>query len=190
MLRMNDIDSVIALFRSILNGDEKAFKKFFIKFYPILCSYANQFVDLDKSKDIVQDVMIWIWENRENINVESSPISYLLTAIRNNCLKYLKRDMLKYDILEKLYEDSDSPYDNPDFYILEELTAKLNEALEKLPENYRVAFVKNRFDNKTYKEIADELNVSSKTVDYRIQQALKILRVELKDYLPLLIAIL
>lgn len=98
--------------------------------------------------------------------------------------------MLKYDILEKLFDGSDCPYDDPDFYLLEELTAKLNDALERLPHNYKEAFVKNRFDNMTYKEIADELNVSTKTIDYRIQQALKILKVELKDYLPMLIGII
>lgn len=72
---------------------------------------------------------------------------------------------------------------------MEELTQKIEEALEKLPQTYREAFVWNRIDGKTYNEIATILGVSSKTVDYRIQQALKSLRFELKDYLPLLIAL-
>ena len=59
-------------------------------------------------------------------------------------------------------------------------------ALSKLPEDYRKAFEMNRFDDFTYKEIADKLNVSEKTIAYRISQALKILRIELKDYLSLL----
>ncbi len=59
-----------------------------------------------------------------------------------------------------------------------------------LPENYRQAFEMNRFQDMTYKEIASHLNISSKTVDYRIQQALKILRIKLKDYMPLLIGLL
>ena len=64
---------------------------------------------------------------------------------------------------------------------------KLLPAIWSEPESYRVAFEMHRFQNKTYQEIAEELNISSKTVDYRIQQALKQLRKELKDYLPLLL---
>ena len=64
---------------------------------------------------------------------------------------------------------------------------KKQSALEALPSNYREAFEMNRFQKLTYKEIASQLNVSSKTVDYRIQQALKQLRIDLKDYLPLIL---
>ena len=80
-------------------------------------------------------------------------------------------------------------YEDPDFYVVEELARNIEAALSRLPESYREAFEMNRFQNLTYNEIAEKLNVSSKTVDYRIQQALKLLRVELKDYLPLLMAL-
>ena len=82
--------------------------------------------------------------------------------------------------IQELFED-------PDFYIIDELTQKIEKAILNLPESYRIAFEMHRFQNKTYQEIAEELNISSKTVDYRIQQALKQLRKELKDYLPLLL---
>ena len=70
--------------------------------------------------------------------------------------------------------------------MVDELTEKIEDAIQALPETYREAFVKNRFEQKTYHEIARELNVSAKTVDYRISQALKQLRVALRDYLPIL----
>ena len=88
-----------------------------------------------------------------------------------------------------MYENQQSQYEDPDFYIVEELTRNIENALSRLPETYREAFEMNRFQSMTYNEIAEKLNVSSKTVDYRIQQALKLLRVELKDYLPLLMAL-
>ncbi|WP_373822510.1 sigma-70 family RNA polymerase sigma factor, partial [Bacteroides heparinolyticus] len=69
------------------------------------------------------------------------------------------------------------------------LTQKIEDALKKLPEKYREAFVLNRIEGKTYNEIAATLGVSSKTIDYRIRQALKCLRDELKDYLPLLLTL-
>ena len=75
----------------------------------------------------------------------------------------------------------------PDYYQLEELRENIRRAVEELPELYREAFEMNRFENRTYKEIAEELGISAKTVDYRIQQSLKILRVKLNDYLPLIL---
>lgn len=72
-----------------------------------------------------------------------------------------------------------------DYYNSKELLDTLKKTLDKLPESYRKAFIQHRFGGLSYKEIAKENGVSPKTIDYRIQQALKILRVELKDYLPL-----
>lgn len=72
---------------------------------------------------------------------------------------------------------------------LNELSKQLRKALDELPESYRKAFVMHRFKGMNYKEIADLLEVSQKTVAYRIQQALKLLRIKLKDYLPLLLLI-
>ena len=77
-----------------------------------------------------------------------------------------------------------------DFYQLKELTKRIEEAVAALPESYRQAFVMHRFRDMSYKEIAETLGVSPKAVDYRIQQALKQLRIDLKDYLPLLLPLL
>lgn len=81
-------------------------------------------------------------------------------------------------------------FETPDFYVLNELAIKFQEALDQLPESYREAFVMHRFNNKNYKEIAAELGVSQKTVEYRISQAIKLLKVHLKDYLPLLLILI
>ena len=80
--------------------------------------------------------------------------------------------------------------DDTNFYLIEELTIRIQEAVETLPESYKEAFVMHRFKNMSYKEIAEILGVSPKTIDYRIQQALKQLRKELKDYLPFLLPLL
>lgn len=69
---------------------------------------------------------------------------------------------------------------------MEELMVKIEKAVMRLSESYRITFEMSRYQDKTYKEIAKELNVSIKLVEYRIQQALRLLRVELKDYLPLI----
>ena len=69
-------------------------------------------------------------------------------------------------------------------YDAEELKKRIQEAIESLPEQYKEAFVMHRFSDRTYSEIASKYNVSPKTIDYRIQQSLKILRKKLSEYLP------
>ena len=170
------------LFQKIQAGDVKAFDTLFMRYYPLLCAYAKQYVDFYDGQEVVQDVMVWFWENRNMQVIESSPKNYLFKAVKNRCLTLINRNELKQQIVNTLYAD-------PDFYVVEELTRNIEAALSRLPESYREAFEMNRFQNMTYNEIAQKLNVLSKTVDYRIQQALKLLRVELKDYLPLLMAL-
>ena len=177
------------LFEKIQAGDVKAFDILFMRYYPLLCAYAKQFVDFDDGQEIVQDVMVWFWENSSMQVIESSPKNYLFRAVKNRCLTLISRNELKQRVVSSMYENQQSQYEDPDFYIVEELTRNIENDLSRLPETYREAFEMNRFQSMTYNEIAEKLNVSSKTVDYRIQQALKLLRVELKDYLPLLMAL-
>lgn len=179
-----------SLFQYLTKGDEKAFDVLFLKYYPSLCAYARQFVEYDDGQEIVQDVMVWLWENREMHTFEISPKSYLFKAVKNRCLTLISRNEIKQRIVNTLYDDQQLQYEDPDFYIVEELSRKIEEALQRLPNSYREAFEMNRFQHLTYSEIANQLNVSSKTVDYRIQQALKLLRVDLRDYLPILLAII
>jgi RNA polymerase sigma-70 factor (ECF subfamily) len=177
----------VILFESLQEGDKKAFDRLFLKYYPRLCAYARQFVDFSDAEEVVQDVMVWFWENRLMQVFEVSLKSYLFKAVKNRCITLINRNELRKKIMDKVHKDMENVYDDPDFYVVEELTCKIEEALQSLPATYREAFELNRFYQMSYKEIARQLNVSSKTVDYRIQQALKILRVKLKDYLSLLL---
>lgn len=175
------------LFLSMQKGNEKAFDALFLKYYGVLCAYAKQFVGFEEREEIVQGVMVWLWENRERVNIETSPKNYLFRAVKNSCFTLINRNETKQRIVNKLYDQRQAAYEDPDFYVVEELSEKIEAALERLPPPYREAFELNRFQNMTYNEIACRLDVSPKTIDYRIQQALKILRVELKEYLPLLL---
>lgn len=85
------------------------------------------------------------------------------------------------------YERTQAALCEVDYGRFEELDRKIKEAMAALPDSYREAFVMHRFKELSYKEIAEVLDVSPQTVAYRIQQALKLLRVSLKDYLPMLV---
>lgn len=178
------------LYLSMQHGNKKAFDALFIKYYAMLCAYARSFVSVEDAEEVVQDTMLWMWENRKTNDIETSLHYYLFKAVKNKCFTLNNRNSLRFQIEKILTPDMQELFEDPDFYILEELTQKIEKAIQNLPESYRIAFEMNRFQNKTYQEIATELNVSPKTVDYRIQQALKQLRTELKDYLPLLLFLL
>lgn len=177
------------LFLRLQNGEEKAFDSLFLRYYPSLCAYARQFVEFEDGQEIVQDVMVWLWENHEMHIADISLKGYLFKAVKNRCLTLNAHYEVRQRVFDRLSADR-KWMEDPDFYIVEELSRKIEEALQHLPDSYREAFELNRFQRMTYNEIATRLDVSSKTVDYRIQQALKLLRVELKDYLPILLAIL
>jgi RNA polymerase sigma-70 factor (ECF subfamily) len=187
MVQKADEKDDFKLFELIREGNEKAFDTIFLKYYPGLCAYARQFVELEDAEEVVQDVLLWFWENRTMQVFESSLKNYLFKSIKNRCITLINRNELRRTVINRLHEDMKNVYDDPDFYIVKELSDRIESALRELPDTYREAFELNRFHNMSYKKIAARLNLSPKTVDYRIQQALKILRVKLKDYLPVLL---
>ena len=151
-----------------VNDDENAFKTLFFQFFSPLCIFAHRYIERwETCEDVVQESFLKIWENRKSIRIETSARNFLVTSVRNNCIDYLRKQELELAIVE--------------------LRTMLAEALDKLPENTRLIFEKNRFEGKKYTEIAEEQQISVKTVEAHISKALKILRVELKDYLPFLI---
>ena len=156
----------------------------------MLCAYGHRFVDLEDAEEIVQDSLLWIWENRENLIIETSLSSYLFKMIYRKALNKLAHIDATQRADTRFYEEMQEMLQDTDLYQVEELTQRIKDAIATLPESYREAFVMHRFRDMSYKEIAEILGISPKTVDYRIQQALKQLRVDLKDYLPLLLPIL
>ena len=174
------------LYSKLKSSDLKSFDAIFDRFYPALCAYGAQFVSLQDAENIVQDVMLWLWENRESIMIENSLGTYLFRAVKNRCLTLINRGAIRSKVVSDLQQSMREKFDSPDFYVVEDLADHLEAALAEWPPTYRQAFEMNRFYGKSYKEIADTLGLSPKTVDYRIQQALKRLRVALRDFLPIL----
>lgn len=184
----NERISESELLSGLIDGARQAFDEIFTRYYTSLCAYANLYVrQTEVAENIVQDLMLWLWENRAELQIHGALSHYLFTSVKNRCLTRLSREALYNSRLHTLRADISESFGVPDYYQLEELRENIRRAVEELPELYREAFEMNRFENRTYKEIAEELGISAKTVDYRIQQSLKILRVKLKDYLPLIL---
>lgn len=178
------------LLSAVQRGDQKAFDTLFRRYYPMLCAYGHRFVELEDAEEIVEDSLLWIWENRETLVIESSLNSYLFKMVYRRALNKLAHIDATQRADTRFYEEMQEMLQDTDYYQIEELAKRIEDAVAALPESYRVAFVIHRFRDMSYKEIAETLGVSPKTIDYRIQQALKQLRVDLKDYLPLLLPLL
>ena len=172
------------LIEQIQLGSKDAFKQMFIKFYSPLCEYASQYVSDEDAEELIQELMLFIWENRNSLFVEISLKSYLFMAVKHRCLNAIKRQLYHERVHSLIYDKIKDQFENPDTYFVNELTENITKAIEELPENYRETFKLSRFGEQSNPQIAEALGVSIKTVDYRITQSLKILRVKLKDYLP------
>ena len=183
------IDEEIVLWRSISRGDKKAFGNFFMKYYPLLYGYSRYYVSVEEAKEVLQELMMWLWENRVTFvpDTTSSLRQYLLTSVKRRCFNVLRRQE-KETLEEPLWfeQEQNTFYEFIDLSVIHELQSLIQKAIDELPSSYRQAFTMHRFQNQTRQEIAETLKVSIKTVDYRIQQSLKILRERLKDYLPIL----
>lgn len=179
-----------SLLYAIQKGDRNAFDSLFQKYYPILCTYCYRFVRLEDAEEIVQDVMLWLWENKDKSVIDYSLKQYLFKAVYNRSMTRIVQNEVKQRADAAYHERMLDMLQEVDVYQISELSKHIQKAIDELPPSYKEAFIMHRFRDLSYKEIAEILNVSPKTVDYRIQQALKILRVKLKEYLPLLLPLL
>ena len=176
----------VSIINQLQKGDKLAYKQLFIKYYSPLCEYASQYISDEDSEDLVQDLMLFIWETKENLVIETSLKSYLFISTKHRCLNAIKKNLYHERVHNVIYDKLKDQFEDPDYYLVNELTENINKAISELPDTYRETFTLSRFGEQTNVQIAGKLNVSVKTVEYRISQALKILRVKLKDYLPLL----
>lgn len=177
------------IFQSIKSGDEKALEMLFKEYYQPLCRYANSYLpDPDEAEEVVQNCFIKFWEKREKIDIQSSVKSYLYQIIRNACLNEIKHQKVKRNYSEMVIqkgEDFGGASDEKTIH--DELEAKIRLAIQKLPQQCRLIFTMSRFEDLKYQEIADQLNISIKTVENQMGKALKMMRIQLQEYLPFII---
>lgn len=112
-------------------------------------------------------------------------------CVKNNCLNYLKHQEYEWNYAELVHKKTPIYENEPDsVYTLNELYHMLYETLDKLPENYRTVFIESFFNGKTHAEIAEELNLSVKSINRYKQKTMELLQNELKEYMPLLVFML
>lgn len=174
---------------------ERAFKQLYEDYYAPFCLYAKRFVD-DKEvrEDIVSDVFTSLWDklDTDSFDLQSeTALGYIKMCVKNSCLNFLKHQEYEWSYAENIQKKAPLYETETDsVYTLDELYRMLYETLNKLPENYRTVFMKSFFESKTHAEIAEEMNLSVKSINRYKQKTMELLRNELKDYLPLFLLFL
>ena len=178
-----------SIFKSVQKGNRKAFKELFTRYYVQLCHFALLYVnDQSIAESLVQDVFINIWEKRQSLDIHTSIKAYLFISVKNRALNYLRN---RPQMLE--FEDGHSETESVEIYSSEsninysDLKKEINKSIQQLPEKCREIFLLSREENLSYKEIAEKLNISRKTVENQLGIALKKLRENLKPYLGIII---
>jgi RNA polymerase sigma-70 factor (ECF subfamily) len=178
------LDKDRILIEKVKTGDLVAFEQLFSKYYNELCGYAYQyFSDRDTVEDIVQNLFYKLWQKRERLEIRSSFRAYLYRAVYNNTLQVLKeKNSLQpiesqdgsYEVIlsEEIFDTVES----------KEIHMIIERTLNSMPERVRKIFELNRFEGLRYREIADHLSISIKTVEANMGKALKIFRKSLKEY--------
>lgn len=173
------------LLLGIEKGSEAAFKELFLKYYTQLVVFARKVVvDDDLARELVQDVMVNFYEKRGEIKIHSSLKAHLYQSVRNRCLNQIKHTQIRRDHHSSIYIS----HKNDEAYIddkLEEteLEQRIFSIIQTLPAQCKRIFEMSRFDGHTNQEIADQLDLSKRTVETQISKALKTLRTQLAGYL-------
>ena len=185
------------ILRLLKTGREDAIKHIFDNYYLDLCSYADSILkDRYASEEVVEDLFITLWQKSKDLNICTSLKNYLYRSVHNNSINYLKKiatrdkNIQKFiiqDISEFYGDESNSQIAN---LITKEIEDKANLILSELPEKCREIYELNRYENLSYPEIAERLNITVGTVKTQMSRAFEKFRIGLKGYLTILVMFL
>lgn len=173
----------ITLLRS---NDRTALKEIFEQHYEPVCKTVHRFIkDHNLVEDIAQSVFIKLWEKRQTINVSSSLPAYIHRMAMNEALMQLRKlkRQNETELVDHFSEETTESVEKE--YLQEELQSHITEAIDQLPPKTRVVFMLSRFEDLTYREIAEKMDISIKTVENQMGRALRILREKMKGYLSM-----
>jgi len=177
MIRDNEI------IRRIRQGDVGQFESLFRSSYVSLVKYARTLIkDQDTAEEIVQELFVRLWQEKEKIKIESSLNGYLFRSVHNRCLHYIEHLKVVDRHAEEISNTSpDTSEDPSEILHYKELQVRIAGILERLPERCGMIFCMSRFEGLKYSEIAEKLSVSVKTVEASMGKALKEFRKELAE---------
>lgn len=177
--------------------ESSLFSALFAQYKESFILFANSYVkDMAAAEDIYMEAIIQYWEKRNDLSPDTNIPGYILTSVKNKALNHLRHLNVRTDAEDQLYNHRQRELNfrisslescDPSELFTREVKQIIRDTLNELPEQTRKIFFESRFENKTNREIAAELGISIKTVEFHISKALKLFRNRLKDYLPALL---
>ena len=169
----------------IKKGEKQAFELVFREYYKPLWNLALGLLKSEElAEEYTQEVFIKLWEMRASLKDDLKLLPYLLTTVRNKCFNHLKRIQVEQKYLnhtQKSYQDQILNYTYND--VEDELIDKMYDVINEMPDKCKQVFQLSRFQNMSHKQIADHLDISTKTVENHITKAMKLLRESLLEIL-------
>lgn len=179
----------IVLQQRLSRGDETAFQETFEIYFKVLVLFATKFsLDKETAEDLVQDVFVKLYEQKDRLQFHSSLKAFLYQSVRNKCIDLIRstKTREKHHVEIKAGTDVEG-LNSEELMLQSELEEKIYHSIKQLPDQCQLIFSMNRFEGKKNQEIADELNISKRTVETQISKALKILREDIYPYLKTII---
>jgi len=184
---------LINIINKLKDNDEAAFKAIYNMYFPRLFYFAKEYVSSEQAEIAVQETFLILWKKRKEITSDININAYLYTVLKRKCLNILRDKKVEnkrltiYSIEEAELQSKINALDSLDTTSLTmaEIERIIEETMTKLSPQCRNVFYLSRFENTKNTDIADNLGISVKTVEGHITKALKIFKVALKDYLPI-----
>jgi RNA polymerase sigma-70 factor (family 1) len=184
---VKDINTVKKLIKLISEDDSSAFAKFYDLFYSKAIGFSHYFVKSnDACGEIVSDVFYYLWQNRKNLAKVQNIDGYLYTSIKNQSLKYIKQaQRFPQDSIDDLPVEVFIETESPEKILISaELKIILDKAINELPEKCKIIFLLVREEGLKYKEVAEILSISDRTVHAQIVIATKKIIHSIQQYYP------
>lgn len=173
--------------------NEQVFEQLFKTYFKSLHAYAFTILNSEAvAEEMVQQVFYKLWEKKEQLDVHTSVKAYLYRSVHNESLNYLKHHSIKskHQTYAMQQQQNNHEHSAGEKLAGRELEQQIRQALNDLPEQCRTIFQLSRYEELKYREIADQLGLSIKTVEAQMGKALRILRLKLTDFLAILLTIL
>ncbi len=171
------------LIRLLGDDSERAIVLLFEAYYSYICKAVYKIIpDAVLVEDLAQEVFLELWRKRSQLRITTSLKAYLRRAAVNKALNYIRDERVNLTDERRVPEIRAKQAGALERMEAQELQAVIDRAVDSLPDRCRIIFVLSRFEDRTYKEIAEQLGISVKTVENQISKALRALRKQLGPY--------
>lgn len=174
-------------------SDIRNFNNLFNEYYSRFVRFAMGYLkNQPVAEDFVSEAFTLYWENRENLLPDTNAPAYILTIVKNKCINHLHHEKIRLKAEREMTDQAEWVLNtrlatleacDPEYLFSDEMREIVRKTLDKLPLKTRRIFILNRYHGFPYKDIAQKMSLSPKTVEYHISKALKCLRISLRDFI-------